>query len=336
MEGEIWVESEPGVGSCFGFAISLPTAAEEVLPDAPHWIAAALLVMPDDLNRSILAKRLIALGIEVTESETVEAGQGLSPGTDVIFVDQKLIRADMAEMCANAPAPVITVSDPLAGDLACNEERILQRPHSRPALMAQLAALPEPQLPGFRSIRSVVEENLFVGDDPADDEPEMPEGNLFGLSEPEGAAPAPVTTPRRMRVLVAEDNKTNRFVFSKLVKACDIDLTFAENGFEAVDEFEGQQPDLIFMDISMPGMDGKEATRKIRALESEHGLPHTRIVALTAHAMTGDGEEIMAHGLDAHLTKPFPKADILAEIVANCPTDALPALPDADQAQAAS
>lgn len=335
MEGEIWVESEPGIGSCFGFAVSLPTAAEEVLPDAPHWLASALLVMPDDLNRSILAKRLIALGIDVAQTETVEAGQGLSQGADVIFVDQKLIRADMADMCAKAPAPVITVSDPLAGDLACNEDRILQRPHSRPALMALLAALPEPQLPGFRSIRSVVEENQFSGDDP-DDAPDLTEGNLFGLSEPDGPVPDTAAALRQMRVLVAEDNKTNRFVFSKLVKACDIDLTFAENGFEAVDEFEAQQPDLIFMDISMPGMDGKEATRRIRALEAEHGLPRTRIVALTAHAMTGDGDEIMAHGLDAHLTKPFPKADILAEIVANCPADASPALPEAEAAQAAS
>ena len=86
----------------------------------------------------------------------------------------------------------------------------------------------------------------------------------------------------------------------------------------------------------MPGLDGKEATRKIREIETERGLTRTRIVALTAHAMTGDGDDIMGHGLDAHLTKPFPKDAILAEIAANCPADALPALPDKDQAQAAS
>ena len=338
MHGEVWVESEEGIGSCFGFALSLPVVAEASLPDAPDWLDRALLVMPDDLNRSILAKRLIALGMEVAEADNVEAGQGLSPGMDVIFVDQKLIRADMAEMCAKAPAPIITVADPLAGDHACNEERILHKPHSRPALMAQLAALPEPKLPGFRSIRSVVEENLFTGDT-AEDEADLPEGNLFGLSDPKTRLPltpeAP-SAPRKMRVLVAEDNKTNRFVFSKLVKACDIDLIFAANGFEAVDEFENGQPDLIFMDISMPGLDGKEATRKIREIETERGLTRTRIVALTAHAMTGDGDDIMGHGLDAHLTKPFPKDAILAEIAENCPAAALPALPDKDQAQAAS
>ena len=86
----------------------------------------------------------------------------------------------------------------------------------------------------------------------------------------------------------------------------------------------------------MPGMDGKEATRTIRAREVELGLPRTRIVALTAHAMSGDGEEIMSHGLDAYLTKPFPKDLILAEISGACPVDARPPLPEATAVQAAS
>ena len=156
------------------------------------------------------------------------------------------------------------------------------------------------------------------------------------------AAPAHVAPPalppaepeahalRRMRVLAAEDNKTNQLVFSKLVKACDIDLHFAGNGHEAVAAFEAQRPDLIFMDISMPGMDGKEATRRIRALEAKRGLPRTRIVALTAHAMDGDAEEILGHGLDAHLTKPFKKPAILAEIGEAKPDDARAPLPAAD------
>ena len=80
----------------------------------------------------------------------------------------------------------------------------------------------------------------------------------------------------------------------------------------------------------MPGVDGKEATRRIRAFEAEAGLGRTRIVALTAHAMDGDAEEIMAHGLDAHLTKPFKKPAILAEIGANCPDGVRPPLPAPD------
>jgi CheY-like chemotaxis protein len=131
---------------------------------------------------------------------------------------------------------------------------------------------------------------------------------------------------RRMRVLAAEDNKTNQLVFSKLVKTLEIDLRFASDGHEAVQAFGDFLPDLVFMDISMPGMDGRQATRRIRALEAERGLARTRIVALTAHALAGDEAEFLATGMDRHLTKPLRKPAILAEIEAACPQDAIPPL----------
>ena len=70
-----------------------------------------------------------------------------------------------------------------------------------------------------------------------------------------------------MRVLTAEDNRTNQLVFQKMVKDLDIELVFANNGREAVELFQSFKPDLIFMDISMPEMDGREAARAIRVLE---------------------------------------------------------------------
>jgi CheY-like chemotaxis protein len=82
----------------------------------------------------------------------------------------------------------------------------------------------------------------------------------------------------------------------------------------------------------MPGMDGKTATGRIRELEAVRGLPRTRIVALTAHAMRGDGADVMAHGLDAHFAKPFPKDRILAEIRAQCPDGAVAPLAPAQAA----
>jgi CheY-like chemotaxis protein len=130
-----------------------------------------------------------------------------------------------------------------------------------------------------------------------------------------------------MRVLAAEDNKTNRLVFSKMVKDADIDLKFATNGAEAVDLFQSFAPDMIFMDISMPKMDGKEATRHIRALEADTG-GHVPIVALTAHAMDGDDQGILASGIDHYLTKPLRKPEIHGKLHALCPQDASPPLPD--------
>jgi len=116
-----------------------------------------------------------------------------------------------------------------------------------------------------------------------------------------------------MRVLAAEDNRTNRLVLSKMLKALDIELQFAENGLEAVEKYQKFAPDIVFMDISMPEMDGKEATRAIRVIEKGTGR-HVPIVAMTAHAMTGDDEEILAAGLDHYLTKPLRKAALVKRI----------------------
>jgi CheY-like chemotaxis protein len=135
--------------------------------------------------------------------------------------------------------------------------------------------------------------------------------------------PPAITPNRAMRVLAAEDNRTNRLVFSNMVKGLDIELTFAENGREAVDLFRSLAPDVIFMDISMPEMDGKEATRAIRALEAQSG-GRVPIVAMTAHAMSGDDTDILAAGLDHYLTKPLRKEMIHQHIRATCPKVARP------------
>ncbi|MCR9115136.1 MAG: response regulator, partial [Rhodobacteraceae bacterium] len=116
-------------------------------------------------------------------------------------------------------------------------------------------------------------------------------------------------------------NKTNRLVFSKMVKGFDIELQFAENGREALDLYQTFLPDLVFMDISMPEMDGKEATSRIREIEQDTGI-HVPIVAMTAHAMDGDADGILAAGLDHYLTKPLRKAALAEHILAACPKEA--------------
>ena len=147
------------------------------------------------------------------------------------------------------------------------------------------------------------------------------------------AETAGAETLRQMRVLAAEDNKTNQLVFRKMVKSLDIELVFAQDGIEAVEKFSSFTPDLIFMDISMPRMDGKEATRKIRELEKETG-GHVPIVALTAHALGGDDQSIMAAGLDHYLTKPLRKPRIYEVISEHCPAEARP--PEKPELAAAS
>lgn len=125
-----------------------------------------------------------------------------------------------------------------------------------------------------------------------------------------------------MRVLTAEDNRTNQLVFQKMVRDIDIDLVFAANGLEAVALWQSFNPDMIFMDISMPEMDGRDAARAIRAAEVPGA--HVPIVALTAHAMDGDADGILAAGIDRYMTKPLRKQAITATLADFCPADAMP------------
>ena len=145
--------------------------------------------------------------------------------------------------------------------------------------------------------------------------------------------PPTTTALRKMKVLTAEDNKTNQLVFRKMVKDLDIELQFANNGEEAVDAYQSYGPDMIFMDISMPKMDGKSATKAIRALEAHTG-GHIPIVALTAHAMNGDDNGILAAGLDHYLTKPMRKNEIHAAIAMHCPADIHPPNPMVELSEA--
>jgi len=155
---------------------------------------------------------------------------------------------------------------------------------------------------------------------------------VFDMTEPEFEIQPPVeekVIDRSMRILVAEDNKTNRIVIEKMLKTLNIDLVFAENGQEAVDHFKWQRPDVFFTDISMPKMDGKEAARQIRTMESVEQLSRCPIVAITAHAMEGDAEDILAAGIDHYLTKPVKKAALIEHILNFQPNGTLPVTKDA-------
>ncbi len=113
-----------------------------------------------------------------------------------------------------------------------------------------------------------------------------------------------------MSVLIAEDNKTNRFLISKYLKDLPLDIHFAHDGREAVESARSFAPDLIFMDMSMPEMDGLEATKRIRA--SRQVQPH--IIALTANAFASDREACFAAGMDDFLVKPVKKTDLLGKL----------------------
>ena len=119
---------------------------------------------------------------------------------------------------------------------------------------------------------------------------------------------------RRLRVLLAEDNRTNQKVATIMLERLGHQVVLASNGVEAVDALKGDAYDLVLMDVQMPEMDGLEATKRIRAAESGVMNPRIPIVAMTAHAMKGDREHCLESGMDAYLAKPIKPAQ-LREII---------------------
>ncbi|MEO8113670.1 MAG: ATP-binding protein [Phenylobacterium sp.] len=117
-----------------------------------------------------------------------------------------------------------------------------------------------------------------------------------------------------LRVLAAEDNKTNQLILAALLDPLDADLTLVADGHEAVEAFTVGQFDVVLMDIQMPVMSGVEATRAIRRLEATRIMPRTPILALSANVMTHQVGEYLAAGMDAVVPKPLQAEVLFAAI----------------------
>jgi len=141
------------------------------------------------------------------------------------------------------------------------------------------------------------------------------------------ALPSPHAPPA-VNVLVADDNATNRRVVELILAAADVTATCVVDGAEAVDAFEHGDWDFVFMDIQMPGMDGLEAIRRIRAIEFARGTGRTPIYTLSAHAMTDQVKRAFAAGADGHVTKPVTSLQLLTALSEGL-DHAAAALPDA-------
>ena len=133
--------------------------------------------------------------------------------------------------------------------------------------------------------------------------------------DPAAPTPAPVALSGApgLRILLAEDNRVNRFLAVRLLEKEGHQVATANNGRAALAALEQSRFDLALMDLQMPEMDGFEATARIRERERGSGM-HLPIIALTANAMVGDEERCLQAGMDGYVSKPIDMARLLAEI----------------------
>ncbi len=118
----------------------------------------------------------------------------------------------------------------------------------------------------------------------------------------------------RKKILVVEDNEDNRHILVyRLHKIGDFDITEAADGQEALDLIAQNPPDLMFLDLKLPVLDGWETARRIRAMQGP--ISNLPIIALTAQAMVGDEEKALAAGCDDYIAKPIVNANVVKEKV---------------------
>ncbi|MDB5347755.1 MAG: sensor protein [Schlesneria sp.] len=159
----------------------------------------------------------------------------------------------------------------------------------------------------------------FVKTDRPNEEPT--EAERLAMAANEGAdetgpdSPKPIKST--LQILLVEDSLMNQVLAIGILQREGHVVTVANNGVEAVEAFEASPFDLILMDVQMPEMDGLQATAAIRQIESTKG-GHTPILAMTAHALTGDRERCLAAGMDGYLAKPVRLNDLLRAIPEVC------------------
>ncbi len=295
MGGSVWLESVKGEGSCFGFKLTLPTAeallSRGIKPNVEF--ETALIVESNRLDALMLSRQLELLDIDVQITEDWSAAEPLlkKDSHDLVFISERF-----RSQSAGGSNFVWIVSDPDSAPAG----HFLTKPLLMKALSDLMLSL------------SLGDKQPVISAEKA----EQIDAKEIAVVVSEDVGTESEENPKFV-VLAAEDNKTNQLVFKKMIKGLDIELVMANNGREAVESFQQINPDIIFMDISMPEMDGLEATKRIRELESELQLPATRIIAMTAHAVDGDKERITASGLDHYMTKPLKKALIHDHILSS-------------------
>lgn len=317
MGGTIEVESEEGRGSLFRVALPLRLALGErdapapmpltglsvlILNDRPlvgtalaraaaaAGAATQLVADADAMARALAASPFDVFicpldGLNVDGASLAAEVRRLSPATGTLMLLRPQDRARLEELTQGPSAPF---------------DGYLVRPVRAASLVARLTALRvRGWMPGAAAPDTRDYDDAIIEEEEA---PAAPSGDAAALG--------------RLRILVAEDNEINALLTRTLLEHTGHEVRLARNGGEAVAHLEAdlaEEVDLVLMDLHMPGMDGFEATARIRALVTAHA--HLPVIALTANAMADDRQACLDAGMDDYLSKPV-SAEALAETLA--------------------
>ena len=329
MQGNIEVASEEGHGSTFTVTLSLPHNGDRRRRrHAPLDVTGARVLIVDDnaVNRTILSEQMNSWSFDACAAESGMEGlkvldvalqHGLK--VDCVILDYQMpvmTGADVARVIREHPAladtPIImltsvdqSLSNKNYRDLDIDAHLI--KPARSSALLDALVT----SIQRHRARKESPEEQADAQDrhlpeSAAELQPKR-SATVRKLAELPGMA------GHRVDILVAEDNEVNQLVFTQILGETPYTFEIVGNGRRALEAFGAMNPRMILMDVSMPEMNGLEATAAIREREAEGG-GHVPIVGVTAHALKGDRERCLESGMDDYLSKPISPNALLTKI----------------------
>ncbi len=287
MGGEIGVTSEPGVGSTFWFTLELGRQAAAASSARPLPREVILLSSDPTLSEQVTA---LLAGMGVTAVRAASARGALPPPGEAHARDAPILvagsgaEAEVAAMLGQSfadPPPLIRVGPQQPGDGLPPAEQ-------RRVFVTELSpTFAEAEL---RAALAIAAAGREIAPEPV-------------------AAPAPA---RKLRILVADDNRTNQQVIAKVLERAGHESEIVANGEQALDALDKSSFDLVLMDVNMPLMNGIEATKLYRF--ASLGQKHVPILALTADATPAAAKRCIEAGMDACVTKPVQPARLLEMI----------------------
>ena len=313
MGGEMGVESEPGVGSTFWFALRLEKSPQEGAGRPPSADLRGLKILITDdnaTNRRILHKQLASWGIRAAMAEdgpgALEALRAAARGGepyDLALLDVQMPGMDGLELARAIKADASVAPTRL---MMLSSVGVEFRADAHLAGVDVVLSKPVRQSRLFDALAAVVGApgGLPAGAPAV----AVPQDGADGASAAGAVAPVGKTLPGRL--LVAEDNLVNQRVAVRMLERIGYRVDVAADGRQALEALRHNDYAAVLMDVQMPEMDGHEATAEIRRREGAGR--RTPIIALTANAMRGDRERALAAGMDDYVIKPVKREDLEA------------------------